>query len=304
MTKKSKKRYNFRNIFVIILLIWIASIFVIYFLFANQSERASFGDSFGAINSLFSGLAFGGIIYTIFLQRQELKLQREELKLTRKELKRTANAQEKGNQFQNEQLRIQNLPILQFGSKEKSGEKFIEIINQSSNIPFDLDIWFYIVASDNEISKKEFINNFVKPEEKKYENSDITNEGFWGIKERGVYTSLPQNYKILIPTNYPLMIENLCYVFIQYRDNLKNNYLQIVLFEQTHNKRQPFKILGFDHKVVEITERIELTDDLETITFPKYAEEVIELHKSSILIPRISGVNFKGVESPWKMKKT
>jgi hypothetical protein len=43
------------------------------------------GDAFGAINSLFSGLAFAGLIYAIFLQRDELKLQRNELQATRKE---------------------------------------------------------------------------------------------------------------------------------------------------------------------------------------------------------------------------
>lgn len=40
----------------------------------------AFGDSFGYVNSLFSGLAFAGVIYAILLQRKELELQREELK--------------------------------------------------------------------------------------------------------------------------------------------------------------------------------------------------------------------------------
>ena len=38
-----------------------------------------FGDSFGVLNSLFSGLAFAGIIVTVLLQKEELKLQRKEL---------------------------------------------------------------------------------------------------------------------------------------------------------------------------------------------------------------------------------
>lgn len=54
-----------------------------------------FGDSYGAVNSLFSGLAFAGIIYTIILQKKELSLQRDELMQTRIELQRSANAQEK-----------------------------------------------------------------------------------------------------------------------------------------------------------------------------------------------------------------
>lgn len=56
--------------------------------------RGQFGDVFGAVNALFSGLAFAGLIYTVFLQREELALQRKELELTRQELQRTAEAQE------------------------------------------------------------------------------------------------------------------------------------------------------------------------------------------------------------------
>jgi uncharacterized protein YdcH (DUF465 family) len=45
-----------------------------------NSERALFGDSFGSLNTLFSGLAFAGIITSIFLQSQELKETRAEIK--------------------------------------------------------------------------------------------------------------------------------------------------------------------------------------------------------------------------------
>jgi len=44
------------------------------------SERGQFGDSYGGLNTLFSGLAFLGIIVAIFLQMKELGLQRKELK--------------------------------------------------------------------------------------------------------------------------------------------------------------------------------------------------------------------------------
>ncbi len=43
---------------------------------SNEVARGVFGDKFGSINALFSGLAFAGIIFTIFLQRRELALQR------------------------------------------------------------------------------------------------------------------------------------------------------------------------------------------------------------------------------------
>ena len=44
-----------------------------------EHAKGLFGDKFGAVNALFSGLAFAGIILTLLLQRRELSLQREEL---------------------------------------------------------------------------------------------------------------------------------------------------------------------------------------------------------------------------------
>lgn len=66
----------------------------VYGALPDWPTRGQFGDVFGAVNALFSGLAFAGLIYTVFLQREELALQRKELELTRQELQRTAAAQE------------------------------------------------------------------------------------------------------------------------------------------------------------------------------------------------------------------
>src|SRR5688572_20161963 len=73
-------------------------------------KRGQFGDMFGAVNALFSGLAFAGIILTILLQREELKAQREELILSRKELELTRGelaGQKKELKKQNENLKHQ-----------------------------------------------------------------------------------------------------------------------------------------------------------------------------------------------------
>ncbi len=75
-------------------------VLIVYFLivskfFSKMTDRGLFGDMFGGINALFSGLAFLGVIYAIVLQREELKLQRSELEMTRRELKKSAEAQEK-----------------------------------------------------------------------------------------------------------------------------------------------------------------------------------------------------------------
>lgn len=48
---------------------------------------------FGAVNALFSGLAMAGVIYAVFLQREELSLQRQELKAQREEMSKMVATQ-------------------------------------------------------------------------------------------------------------------------------------------------------------------------------------------------------------------
>ncbi len=75
--------------------IWVLSLFALiivsflwylnYKILITEKDRGTIGDMFGVVNSLFSGLAFAGIIITIYLQRDELRLQRNELEQTRNE---------------------------------------------------------------------------------------------------------------------------------------------------------------------------------------------------------------------------
>jgi hypothetical protein len=82
----------------------------------STADRGSFGDMFGAVNALFSGLALAGVIYAILMQREELALQREELRATRSELARSASANEKANAMiksQNDRNLLRDISINQ-----------------------------------------------------------------------------------------------------------------------------------------------------------------------------------------------
>ena len=85
------------SIWMLIILAWACSGILV----SRQSDPGRFGDMFGAVNALFSGLAFGTLIYTLLLQRSELALQRLELSATRRELA----GQREQLESQNEQMR-------------------------------------------------------------------------------------------------------------------------------------------------------------------------------------------------------
>ena len=78
-------------VIVIQLVYWLAISSVI----TDANSRGVFGDMFGGLTALFSGLAFAGMIYAIILQSKELALQRKELALTRSELAASRKEQEK-----------------------------------------------------------------------------------------------------------------------------------------------------------------------------------------------------------------
>ena len=61
----------------VIVAIWFGNLWVLSGQFPEMPVRGQFGDSFGGLNALFSGLAFAALIVTIWTQRQELTLQRD-----------------------------------------------------------------------------------------------------------------------------------------------------------------------------------------------------------------------------------
>ena len=102
--EKQGTNYTLLVVFsIIVILLYLGSWFLIDHFYACPERQGQFGDKFGAVNALFSGLAFACLVFTIILQKKELALQREELSDTRQEL----NGQKLQMMQQNKTLRIQ-----------------------------------------------------------------------------------------------------------------------------------------------------------------------------------------------------
>ena len=100
MSDDSKRLTFPRGIAIGIVAVWLAVLFGGMNYFGQIEMLGQFGDMFGSLNVLFTGLALAALIYTILLQkeqndlqsqqleeqREELRLQREELKLQREEM--------------------------------------------------------------------------------------------------------------------------------------------------------------------------------------------------------------------------
>ena len=117
----------------IVVFLWAMS-FLLFFV-KGMEARGQFGDMFGAVNALFSGLAFAGLILTLTLQRQELSLQRDELQLTREELKN----QRAEFQKENETLKYQRFEnvfysMLNLQQKIVEGLRFDYIEEETTSV--------------------------------------------------------------------------------------------------------------------------------------------------------------------------
>jgi hypothetical protein len=90
-------------LFPLVIVLWLSARALVPQMVGAPPSTGEFSDVFGSLNALFSGLAFAGVIVTVYLQKKELELQREELRQTRAEI----HGQKEQMELQNETLRKQ-----------------------------------------------------------------------------------------------------------------------------------------------------------------------------------------------------
>ena len=117
--KDNNGRLKTKTIFVvavcIVIVICVSYFLLFYFIVpVNMEKRGQFGDMFGFIGALFSGLAFAGLIVTMLQQREDLQNQKDEIKLQRQDL-----------EAQTEALKLQKEEIAQTNKELKEQNKTI-----------------------------------------------------------------------------------------------------------------------------------------------------------------------------------
>ena len=149
-----------------VVILWIVYLCIVWIsTWLPEGDKGVFGDSFGALNALFAGLAFAGVIYAILLQQKELKLQREELELQREELEDT-RAEIKGEK---ETLQKQNFE-----------SSFFQLLTMHSEIVNSMVIRKGI---DGEYFGRECFGYMLKKFKSIYASDMINNELSGGVLE-------------------------------------------------------------------------------------------------------------------------
>jgi hypothetical protein len=149
-TDTSKPLLTLPRLVALVLAVWVGAAVVIYLAFGSWSDRGQFGDLFGSINALFSGLAFAGLYWALYLQREQLELQRNELGLQREELAATRTELEGQRlqlQQQAETLALQRFEDSFFALLRVHGEilSAMDLINDNGRVTRSRDcfkVWY------------------------------------------------------------------------------------------------------------------------------------------------------------------
>lgn len=155
------------SLFVFVMGAWLACMFILVGasdpnipyessdIFKIIGNRGTFGDMFGSVNALFSGLAFAGLFLTLFIQIKEFRLQREELKLTREAMadqKQVMEGQTVVMDQQRKQIDIQNFESA-FFQILKMHYEVLEELNIRVNKDREVKGWKTFIKYEMDIKK-------------------------------------------------------------------------------------------------------------------------------------------------------
>lgn len=212
---------------------------------SNLISRGVFGDKFGAINALFSGLAFAGIIFTIFLQKRELSLQREEIEETRKEFIQQ-NETLKKQRFENtffQLLRLHNDIVDKLKIKAVDGETYT---NREFFLGAIIDLKY---RSNCEYFKYSALIKLEAPEISRFKSNREEVHDFFQKLEKEEITNLKRLTNLDIDNFISEPIQNK-------EDNIQKEY-EIFFHRVQYNLGHYFRNLYHIYKYVHVTELIE-----------------------------------------------
>lgn len=144
-----------------IFLIWSLSAILILNVLPENEAHGTFGDLFGAINALFSGLAFLGVIIAILLQKEELEEQRKEIRQSRIAQDKSAVALKEQSEISGLMARLDAMNHILASldrriSREKNSQKFDSdaIINELTIKQRKYEILLEKIISKIELSEE------------------------------------------------------------------------------------------------------------------------------------------------------
>lgn len=229
-----------------------------------------FGDSFGALSSVFSGLAFLGLIITIAMQMDELRLTREEYHLNRVQFEKSVDAQNKAQKALNDQLEL-----LRMTSSIQALQSYIELPRKGSQSDNDkVFIASRIIESlvEGVVKAPQFLD-ITKPHFIKEGRLSVSTPGhsqplklglivelriaFKNIGTRAVGVNIPsllEGFQLVVGSNNThRLIDNEGLIQLNYSGPLKEEYVMTLFYQAHHVKSKWGQIIKITFKEGELS---------------------------------------------------
>ena len=225
-----------------VIFIWSLVIWAFPYLCSNPEIRGQWGDSFGGINALFTGLAFAILIWTLHVQQEELALQRGELRGQKEQLEK----QNFGSAFfQLLSLHNDIVNAMQIRGRKHGRECFVEMLND---------------LKDEHYPQTQEAANSNSPEAKilndTYENFLIPYEPVVGYYFRHLY-----NVVKFVDHHSDLLKEDTKRYTNLVRAQLSSYELGLLFYNCLSERGAEFKGLVEDYALLEDVSSTELIDD-------------------------------------------
>ncbi|MEN3968661.1 hypothetical protein [Acinetobacter sp. BWR-L5] len=221
-------------IFFPFLLTWLAEHLNFQIQNADDVNYGTFGDTYGALNTLFSGLAFAVLIITLFLQRKELHDQRLEIQRATdiaEGQRKITDQQRILIEQQIHDVKVQNFYTLFFKFLDEKHRKVEEMDKRLTNGNFNGDTHFdkFIYFIENHFGDSISKLSIYKPD---FDNNLLKNV----IHEAVIYANR-HTANVILDSEY---IEYLCFIlrFIESHKELDiiEDAIQIFVSYQSFNE--------------------------------------------------------------------
>src|SRR4051812_3359194 len=98
MKPKDVAEANLKKAVIVVVILWFFALALTTVVLWHKGEKTiadygQVGDTFGALNALFTGLALAGLVYTAVLQRQEIRAQEQDSQENKRALQRESRSQ-------------------------------------------------------------------------------------------------------------------------------------------------------------------------------------------------------------------
>lgn len=234
-------------IFLGVIILWIANMIFATCYFPGSEDRGQFGDMFGAVNALFSGLAFAGVIWAIILQQQELEFQRQELESQRQEFQKQHF---ENSFFQLLRFHSEIVNSMQFRSQERPEERYSgreslsQILLRLQSIYETPDEKFYIEMHSNSDEGRQLI---LKRLNSKYEEFFAEYQSSIGYYFRNLYNTV----KFVHEHDFPKEFETKKFYTNLIRAQLSSDELVLLFYNCLSERGDKFKSLAEEYALLE-----------------------------------------------------